>query len=160
MNIRQKIIVFAVLPLVLALCAIALTVRHHAISLSQQQRAAIEPAYLSMKDAELKNYVEYAIRIIAHLRATSRTEAEAMEKAKVLLEKMDDGKDSYFFLYSMQPGMQGTLLAHPKLAGSVGKSLWELQDPGGQIHYPGADPHRAGGRRVFHLRVAQVLNGK
>jgi two-component system NarL family sensor kinase len=25
--------------------------------------------------------------------------------------------------------MQGTLLAHPKLAGSVGKSLWELQDP-------------------------------
>lgn len=133
MNIRQKIILFAVFPLALALCAIALTVRHHAISLSQQQRDVIKPAYLAMKDAELKHYVEHAIRIFAHLRETSRTDAEAMEKAKVLLEKMDDGKDSYFFLYSLQDGLQGTLLMHPKQKESVGENLWTLQDPAGKM---------------------------
>ena len=89
----------------------------------------IAPAYVTAKDFELKNYVEYAKRIIAHLRTTSRTDAEAMEKAKALLEKMDDGKDSYFFVYDLQ----GTLLAHPKLAGSVGESLWGLQDPAGKF---------------------------
>lgn len=133
MNLREKIILFAVLPLILALCAIALTVRHHAISLSQQQREVIKPAYLSMKDAELKNYVEHAIRIMAHLRETSRTDAEAMEKAKALLEKMGDGKDSYFFLYSLQGGLQGTLLMHPKQKESVGENLWTLQDPAGKM---------------------------
>lgn len=130
MNLRQKIILFAVLPLVLALCAIALTVRHHAVSLSQQQRDVIKPAYLAMKDAELKNYVEYAKRMITHLRETSRTDAEAMEKAKALLEKMDDGMDSYFFVYSLQ---DGTLLMHPKQKESVGENLWTLQDPAGKL---------------------------
>ncbi|SFO03870.1 cache domain-containing protein [Nitrosospira briensis] len=129
MNLRQKIILFAVLPMMLALCAIALTVRHHAISLSQQQREVIKPAYLAMKDAELKNYVEYANRIITHLQETSRTDAEAKEKAKAFLEKMDDGKDSYFFVYDLQ----GTLLAHPKHGESVGESLWELQDSTGKF---------------------------
>lgn len=129
MNLRQKIILFAVLPLVLALCAIALTVRHHAISLSQQQREVIKPAYLAMKDAELKNYVEFAMRAIGHLHESGRTDAEAKQEARAILEKMDDGKDNYLFLYSLE----GTLLVHPKQKESVGENMWNFQDPAGKF---------------------------
>ncbi|SCX88342.1 two-component system, NarL family, sensor kinase [Nitrosospira sp. Nl5] len=129
MTLREKIALFAVLPLVLALCAIALTVRHHAISLSQQQREVIKPAYLAMKDAELKNYVEFAMRTIAHLHESGRTDAEAREEARAILEKMDDGRDNYLFLYSLD----GTLLAHPKQIESVGENMWNFQDPAGKF---------------------------
>ncbi|SES67686.1 hypothetical protein SAMN05216412_101200 [Nitrosospira multiformis] len=48
---------------------IAITVRHHALSLAQQQQqqSIINPAYLATKDVELKSYVEIAKRAIAHL---------------------------------------------------------------------------------------------
>jgi two-component system NarL family sensor kinase len=129
LNLRKKIILFAVLPLLLALCAIALTVRHHAISLSQQQQEVIKSAYLAMKDAELKNYVEFAMRAISHLHESGRTDAEARQEAKAILEKMDDGKDNYFFLYDLQ----GTLLVHPKQKESVGENMWNFQDPAGKF---------------------------
>lgn len=129
MNLREKIILFAVFPLILALCAIALTVRHHAISLAQQQQKIIKPAYLAMKDAELKNYVKFALYSIAYLQETRGTDADAMLEAREILERMDDGKDNYLFLYNLD----GTLLAHPKQKESVGENLWKLQDSAGKF---------------------------
>ena len=97
MKLRQKILLFAVLPLLLALCAIALTVRHHAISLAQQERKVIEPAYLATKDAELKNYVAIANRAIAHLYESGKTDEATKAEAKKILEKLEYGEDGYFF---------------------------------------------------------------
>ena len=53
MKLRQKVIFLAITPLILALCAIALFVRHQAITLAQQQRDTIQQAYLASKEAEL-----------------------------------------------------------------------------------------------------------
>jgi two-component system, NarL family, sensor kinase len=129
MKLRQKILQFAVLPLLLALCAIALTVRHHAISLAQQERKVIEPAYLATKDAELKNYVAIARRAIAHLYESGKTDEATKAEAKKILEKLEYGEDGYFFLY----GLDGNLLMHPKQKESMGKNMWEFKDPAGKL---------------------------
>ncbi|SDA19620.1 two-component system, NarL family, sensor kinase [Nitrosospira sp. Nsp18] len=65
MQLRIKIILFAILPLLLALSAIALTIHFQAVSLMKQQREAIEPIYRASKKAELKNYVTLAEQAIA-----------------------------------------------------------------------------------------------
>ena len=67
MKLRQKIIVLAIAPLIVALCAIAVAVRHQATLLAQQQRASVEATYMASKEAELKHYVALATRSIAHL---------------------------------------------------------------------------------------------
>ena len=60
MKLRQKVIFLAITPLILALCAIALAVRHQSVLLAQQQRDTIQQAYLSSKEAELRHYVALA----------------------------------------------------------------------------------------------------
>lgn len=128
MKLRQKIILFAVMPLVLALCGIALIVRHHAISLAQQEREVIKPAYLATKEAELMNYVALATRAIDHLYKSGKTDAVTKEGAKAILKKLEYGNNGYFFLYDLE----GTLLMHPKLQESVGKNMWDFKDPTGK----------------------------
>ena len=129
MKLRHKIILFAVMPLVLALCAIALTVRHHAISLAQQEQEVIKPAYLASKEAELKNYVALATHAIAHLYKSGRTDAVAKNEAKAILEKLEYGDDGYFFVYDLQ----GTMLIHPRQQGWVGKNMWDFKDATGKL---------------------------
>jgi two-component system NarL family sensor kinase len=129
MKLRQKILLFAVLPLLLALWAIALTVRHHSVSLAQQERKVIEPAYLATKDGELKNYVAIARRAIAHLYESGKTDEATKAEARKILEKLEYGEDGYFFLY----GLDGNLLMHPKQKESMGKNMWEFRDPAGKL---------------------------
>jgi two-component system NarL family sensor kinase len=125
---KQKIILFAVLPLLLALCVIALTVRHHAMSLAQQIREVIKPAYLATKEAELKNYVAIARHAISHLYESGEKDEKTKEKARKILERMEYGEDGYFFIYDFQ----GRLQMHPKISNSVGKEMLEEKDKNGK----------------------------
>lgn len=127
MNLRQKIIWFAVTPLILALGAIATTVYHRAALLEQQQRGSIEHAYRDSKDAELKNYSTLAEQSIAHLYASGRTDAATMNEAKTILASLNYGPDGYFFLFDLQ----GTFLMHPRQPELVGQNLWHLRDANG-----------------------------
>lgn len=127
MKLRQKIIVLAIAPLIVALIAIALAVRHQATILAQQQRATVEAAYLASKEAELKHYVSLAERSIAHLYDSGRNDEATMNEAKAILAKLDYGDDGYFFLYNLE----GRNLMHPRQPELVGRDLWELRDVGG-----------------------------
>ena len=127
MKLRQKIIVLAIAPLIVALIAIALAVRYQATILAQQQRASVEAAYLASKEAELKHYVALAERSIAHLVDSGRDDEAAKNEAKAILAKLDYGDDGYFFLYNLE----GWNLMHPRQPQLVGRDLWELRDPSG-----------------------------
>lgn len=127
MKLRQKIIVLAIAPLIVALIAIALAVRHQATILAQQQRASVEAAYLASKEAELKHYVSLAERSIAHLYDSGRDDQAAKDEAKAILAKLDYGDDGYFFLYNLE----GRNLMHPRQPQLVGRDLWELRDASG-----------------------------
>jgi two-component system NarL family sensor kinase len=127
MKLRQKVIFLAIVPLIVALCAIALFVRHQAITLAQQQRETIQQAYLTSKEAELKHYVALATRSVAHLVDSGRRDAATMDEAKRILSTLSYGSDGYFFVYDMQ----GNNLMHPRQPELVGRNLWELRDING-----------------------------
>ena len=127
MKLRQKVIVLAITPLIVALCAIGLFVRQEAVALAHQQRATIQHAYLASKETELKHYVALASRSIAHLYEAGRTDEAAKEEAKRILGSLSYGNDGYFFVYDMQ----GKNLMHPRQPELVGRSLWEVRDASG-----------------------------
>ena len=128
MKLRQKVIFLAIVPLVVVLCAIALFVRHQAVTLAQQQRATIQQAYLASKEAELKHYVALASHSIATLYDSGRTDAATQEEAKRILSTLSYGDDGYFFVYDMQ----GNNLMHPRQPELVGRNLWDLRDVNGE----------------------------
>lgn len=148
MKLRQKIVLLAIIPLIIALTAIAIAVRYQANLLASQQRSTVEAAYLASKKAELEHYVTLASLSIAHL--TSRPDATeaTKEEAKAILHTLDFGEDGYFFLYSMQ----GRNLMHPRQADLVGREMWNLRDPNGaptiQLLIRAA---RSGGGHVHYL---------
>jgi hypothetical protein len=127
MKLRQKVIFLAIAPLILALCAIALFVRHQSITLAQQQRATIQQAYLATKEAELKHYVALASHSVAHLYDSGRNDAATLAEAKRILSTLSYGSDGYFFVYDLQ----GKNLMHPRQPELVGHNLWNLRDPTG-----------------------------
>jgi two-component system NarL family sensor kinase len=122
------VLFLAIAPLILALCAIALAVRHQSVLLAQQQRATIQQAYLSSKEAELKHYVALASHSIAHLYDSGRDDQATREEAMRILSSLSYGDDGYFFLYDMQ----GNTLMHPRQPELVGQNLFGLRDENGQ----------------------------
>jgi two-component system NarL family sensor kinase len=129
MKLRQKVIFLAITPLILALCAIALAVRHQSVLLAEQQRATIQQAYLSSKEAELKHYVELASHSISHLYESGRDDEATRHEAMRILSSLSYGDDGYFFLYDMQ----GNTLMHPRQPELVGQNLYGLRDEYGQL---------------------------
>ena len=127
MNLKKKIIWFAVTPLIVALGSIAFTVYHRAALLEQQQRQSIERVYRDSKDIELKNYSTLAEQSIAHLYGSGRTDATTMDEAKTILRSLNYGPDGYFFLFDLE----GTFLMHPRQPELVGQNLWDLRDSNG-----------------------------
>ncbi|MCU6500102.1 cache domain-containing protein [Rugamonas sp. A1-17] len=128
MKLRQKVIFLAITPLILALIAIALAVRHQSVLLAQQQRDTIQQAYLSSKEAELRHYVALASHSIAHLYESGRDDQATRDEAKRILSSLSYGDDGYFFVYDMQ----GNTLMHPRQPELVGKNLYGLRDELGQ----------------------------
>lgn len=127
MKLRQKVILLAVGPLIVALCAIALFVRQQAITLAQQQRLTIETAYMASKETELRHYVELALHAIAQPLQSGRKDAATLDDAKRTLARLSFGNDGYFFVYDMQ----GNNLMHPRQPELVGRNLWSLRDASG-----------------------------
>lgn len=127
MKLRQKVIFLAITPLILALFAIALAVRHQSGLLARQQHDTIQQAYLTSKEAELKHYMALASHSIAHLYQSGRKDPAALEEAKRILASLSYGDDGYFFLYDMQ----GNSLMHPRQPELVGRNLFELRDADG-----------------------------
>ncbi|HCN89029.1 MAG TPA: histidine kinase [Oxalobacteraceae bacterium] len=127
MKLRQKITLFAITPLFLALGAIAFAVHHQAVLLAEQQRAAVEHAYLASKQTELKHYVALGMRSIAGLYDSGRNDDETLNRAKSILSKMEWGDDGYFYIYNLA----GVNLMHPRQSELVGRNLWDLRDSKG-----------------------------
>ncbi|HTD02996.1 cache domain-containing protein [Undibacterium sp.] len=127
MKLRYKIILFAIIPLLLAFLGIALAVLYQTTLLARQQRTTVEQAYMASKEAELKHYVTLGMAAISDLYALDKPGATTMEEAKAILFKLDYGNDGYFYIYDMH----GNNLMHPRQPELVGRDLWDLKDPEG-----------------------------
>jgi two-component system NarL family sensor kinase len=118
-------------PFLAAIASIEIGVREEATALAETQHATTQAAYMASKEVELKHYVELATTAIAPLYEAggdnARDDAMLRTRALDILQKMDFGKDGYFFVYDMH----GRSLMHPREPDLVGRDLWTLRDPQG-----------------------------
>src|ERR1700712_4449499 len=127
MNLRQKIILLAITPLIVALCAIVYAVHYQADILAKQYRATVEAAYLASKKEELHHYVTLATHAIAHLYDSGKNDEQTKAAARDIRSKLDYGEaDGYIFVYD--PG--GTSLLHPRQPDLVGRDLFNMEVEG------------------------------
>lgn len=130
MKLKQKIILFAVVPLLVVSFVIAMTVHRHSVLLAEQLRQVIKTAYLASKDEELKNYVALAKNSIEGADKAGAGDEGAREQAKATLAKLEyGGRDGYFFLFDIN----GKSLMHPRLTERVQQVWWDYKDANGKL---------------------------
>lgn len=132
MKLKAKIVLLAIVPFLAAIASIETGVRRQATALAQTQHAITQSAYMASKEIELKHYVELATTAIGPLyehgdHGDHADDPQARRRALDVLQKMDFGKDGYFFVYDMQ----GRSLMHPREPDLVGRNLYELRDSDG-----------------------------
>ena len=127
MRLKAKLLVVAAIPLLLSLALIAAAVQLQQRELARREHALVEGGYLSARRAELKNYVQLAMSMIAPMVQSRDDVAGSKERAMRLLEAMEYGDDGYFFVYDLH----GTVLMHPRQHDLVGRDLSGLRDPQG-----------------------------
>ena len=127
MRLRLKVFLLAVIPLLASLGLIAIAVTQQQTKLYAQERSLVESAYMTAKQAELRNYVDLAQSTIAPLYDTRRDDEAIRQEAMRLLESLDYGIDGYFFVFDTG----GRSVMHPRQPELVGQDLWNLHDING-----------------------------
>ncbi|MEO1493898.1 MAG: cache domain-containing protein [Pseudomonadota bacterium] len=129
MTLRQKILLLATIPLLVAVAVIMAVVNRQAEAVSAQEIALFEKTMLAAKKAELLNYMSLAETSIEHLTGIPRNSSaedviEAQTRAKQILNSLTFGEDGYFFVYDLD----GTSVVHPKQGWRVGQNYLDLRD--------------------------------
>lgn len=131
MNLRAKLLLVALLPLVASLGLTAWSLRQQQRELAQQQQEVVRNAYLENAQRELKHYVALAMSAVAPYYDSGRDDDATKARAMHALSLLDYGADGYFFLYDFD----GTNLMHPRQPELVGKNLlWDRDEHGTLTH--------------------------
>lgn len=126
MKLRSKILLLAVVPLLVAVSAIALGITMQTLELARHQKEVLRAAWIDTKETELRHYVRLAYSAIAPLLHGPDT-PEARARALDTLSKMEFDRDGHFFVYSLQ----GVSLMHPRQPELVGRNLHDMRDRDG-----------------------------
>ncbi|MDQ2780128.1 MAG: cache domain-containing protein [Pseudomonadota bacterium] len=142
MNLRAKLLLVALLPLVASLALTAWSLHRLQLELAHQQQQVVRKAYTESAQRELKHYVALAMSAVAPYYDSGQDDAATKAKAMHALSLLDYGADGYFFLYDFD----GTNLMHPRQPELVGKNLlWDLDEHGVLAHKLMIDKARSGG---------------
>lgn len=125
-RLRQKVIVLAVAPLLLAVGLVGWAVQAQQRALAEREHALVEEATMSARRAELRQLVELAMRVLDTL--SDADDAAQRHEALRRLGVLQYGHDGYFFVYDLH----GRSLMHPQQPELVGSDLWDLRDAQGR----------------------------
>lgn len=125
----QKLFLLAILPLVLAVAAIAVLVVGQSRQAAQSEIAFLESELISAKKAELRNYLSIARTAFINIygRALPGDEAAKLEVTRIL-SAMLYGQDGYFFVYDYD----GNNLVSPRHTEMIGRNWMGLTDSKGE----------------------------
>jgi two-component system NarL family sensor kinase len=126
MQLRYKVVLVGVVPLVVAACLLALVVREQGRELARSQMEGIDE--LLAKD-ELRNLMKLARKAIPELDRSEQDDQETRARALEKLRSLDFGENGYFFVYDLH----GTNLMHPWQPQLEGKDLSNLMDDRSQL---------------------------
>lgn len=126
MELRYKVVLLAIVPLVVAAASLAFVVRGQSRALAQTQMAGIDE--LLARD-ELRNLMKLARKAIPELDSADHDDPDIRQRVLDKLRSLDFGEAGYFYVYDMN----GTNLMHPWQRQLEGKKQWDLQDDRGQL---------------------------
>lgn len=130
MNIKRKILLIAIMPLIAAIMGIGMVIFDQSRQLSQQQTTTFEKGLVEAKKAELRYYIAFAKNSIADIyHKAGPNDAEAKKKVREILANLSYGPDGYFFVYDYK----GTNIIHPRQGFRVGKNWFDLKDSKGNF---------------------------
>lgn len=125
MNIKQKILLLAVLPLLLALLLITGLVNYQARALVVSQSDVVFNALMDIRKRELKNYANLARGAVEHVYSDQALDDEtAQQIVKRILTDLDYSEDGYFFAYTTE----GVNVVHPRQPFRIDQNWWTLTD--------------------------------
>jgi two-component system NarL family sensor kinase len=127
MQLKYKIVILSVLPLIASVLFICVLVFAQSQKLEEEQAKLVESSIMAAKKAELKNYLGLALSLIAPLYDSGRDDEGARQQALNMLARANFGLDGYFFVYDRH----GKNLMHPRQANLVGKELIGMKDKNG-----------------------------
>ncbi|MGK0273092.1 MAG: two-component system NarL family sensor kinase [Cocleimonas sp.] len=127
---KTKIALLTLIPLIFAIVVIAISTVMQTTELAKIQAQNFEKELISLKEKELKNYLELAYTAIINIYEDSSLEKTyAQKEAYYTLKKMEFGQDGYFFVYDYD----GINIAHPRKPELEGKNLFNLKDERGNL---------------------------
>ncbi len=130
MKLKRTIILFAILPLLLAVIGIGWLISNKSEELSKQQSANLEQSLIEAKKAELKYYTAFAKNSIASIYYSAGPDNQAAkEQVKAMLRAISYGPDGYFFVYDYA----GKNIVHPRQGFRIGKNWIDLKDKEGNL---------------------------
>lgn len=134
MQLKAKITLLAVVPLLLSLLLIGVAMFAQQRTLGRQTRALVREAYMEARRAELQHNMDLALSALQSVRTAPGNASDAADdatrqrRALHALGRMNYGPDGYFFVYDAH----GTVLMHSRQPELMGRNLWELRDNNGQ----------------------------
>ncbi|WP_240804396.1 cache domain-containing protein [Qingshengfaniella alkalisoli] len=128
LNLRQKMVLLASIPLVLAVAAIALLVAFQERQLAEREIRTLETQLVAAKEAELRNYLSIARNAIINIYGRAAPDDEAAKLAAgQILSSMTFGADGYFFVFDYD----GNNLVAPRRTELIGRNWSGLTDTHG-----------------------------
>ena len=124
MELRYKVVLLEVVPLVLAAGVLAFVVEREGTALADRQIAEVEQNLLDAEKAELRDLIAIARNEIRDLEGLG---ADGQKQALQRLEHLSFGADGYFFVY----GLDGKCLMHPRQPELVGREMLNFTDDRG-----------------------------
>ncbi len=126
---KIKIALLTLIPLILAIIAIAVGTAYQTKQLASTQTQTFENQLIATKKAELKNYMDLAYSAIKNVYESKHVDKKhAQQEVYDTLKNMEFGADGYYFVYDYN----GVNIAHPRKPQLEGKNLFDFQDDNGK----------------------------
>ena len=130
MSYKTKIALLTLIPLMMAIIVTSLSTVKQTNELANIQAKSFEQELITLKEKELKNYLELAFTAIDHVYQNETFEKTyAQLEVYYTLKNMEYGQDGYFFIYNYD----GVNIAHPRKPDLEGKNLFTLKDERGNF---------------------------
>jgi two-component system NarL family sensor kinase len=126
MQVRYKVVLLAVVPLVLAAALLALVVWGQSRALVARQVDEIDE--LIARD-ELRNLMQLARKSVPELDSTDHDDDATKDRVLAQLRRLDFGENGYFYVYKLD----GVNLMHPWQRQLEGKPQWGMTDDRGAL---------------------------
>lgn len=128
MNLKSKILLLTLVPLLVVTAIITFLGLVSAKSLARQELEIYEYNLIKVKKEALKDQTDLAFSAIRNvLNNPTLSEQEAQKQVKNILSNLTYGDDGYFFAYDQN----GVNLVHPIQPNFIGQNLWNFEDTQG-----------------------------